>query len=200
MPVPAKANARPPQPTDAPAEPFDAASIEKMATQCVTLATEAGLIELEMFAEAAPETVRNFLNLSATGAFETTTFSRVVKDFVIQGGNLSTHQKLTVALARRSRRTILDEPNPVKHVRGIVSMARPDAPHQATTNFFILVSPASFLDGKFTAFARVTRGMEVVDQINHAPVDGEKPRQPVRIQRTSVSTCPAPTPRPATNP
>jgi peptidyl-prolyl cis-trans isomerase B (cyclophilin B) len=142
-----------------------------------------------MLAEAAPETVRNFLNLVAQGFLNTTTFSRVVKDFVIQGGNLSTSQNITPALAQRSRRTILDEPNAVKHERGIVSMARPDTPDGATTNFFILVSDSTHLDGKFTAFGRVKRGMEIVDAINKASADGEKPDKPVRITRAIVTQC-----------
>lgn len=184
-----KANNRPTD-TNAPApEPFDGASIEKMAAQCVTLETEAGVIEIEMLPESAPETVRNFLNLSATGMFNTTTFSRVVKGFVIQGGNLATSSNVTPALAMRSRRTILDEPNPVKHERGIVSMARPESPNGATSNFFILVDEASQLDGKFAAFGRVKKGMEVVDAINKAPGLDEKPEKPVRILRVLVVEC-----------
>ena len=60
-------------------EPFDGATVEKMASQCVTLETEVGAIEIGFMPETAPEAVRNFLNLSATGAFDTTTFSRTVK-------------------------------------------------------------------------------------------------------------------------
>jgi cyclophilin family peptidyl-prolyl cis-trans isomerase len=175
-------------------EPFDGAAIEKMAAQCVTLETEAGLIEIEMLAETAPETVRNFLNLAATGAFDTTTFSRVVKDFVVQGGNLATSQKWGTELSQRARRTIPDEPNAVKHVRGIVSMARSDKPNSATTNFFILVGDASHLDNKFAAFARVVRGMEIVDAMNKATLGGERgetPEKPVRITRASVKECAA---------
>ena len=183
-----KSNARPATTTQK-AEPFDGASVEKMASQCVKLETEAGMIEMEMLPEAAPESVRNFLNLAATGALDTTTFSRVVKDFVIQGGNLSTSEKWSQALLLRMSRTIPDEPNYVKHVRGIVSMARPDTPNGASTHFFILVSEAAQLDGKFAAFARVTSGMDVVDQINHASVDGEKPEKPVHIKRATVAQC-----------
>ena len=82
-----------------------------------------------------------------------------------------------------------DEPSYVKHVRGIVSMARPDEPNSATTHFFILLSEATQLDGKFSAFGRVTRGMEVVDAINKAPAEGEKPVKPVIIKRAIVETC-----------
>jgi peptidyl-prolyl cis-trans isomerase B (cyclophilin B) len=186
---PKKINARPSD-SQAPApEPFDNASVEKMAAQCVRLETEAGVIELEMLAEAAPETVRNFLNLAAIGAFETTTFSRIVKDFVVQGGNLSTGQKWGLELAKRAARKIPDEPSYVKHVRGVVSMARPDEPNSATTHFFILVGEAAQLDGKFSAFARVTRGMEVVDAMNKAEAEGEKPARPVHITRVSVEQC-----------
>lgn len=173
-------------------EPFDGASVEQMAAQCVTLETEAGVIEIEMLAETAPESARNFLNLAATGAFDTTTFSRVVKDFVVQGGNLGTSQKWGAELSQRARRTIPDEPNPVKHVRGIVSMARSDKPNSASTNFFILVSDSPHLDNKFAAFARVVRGMEVVDAMNRAPTGGERgetPEKPVRITRALVKEC-----------
>lgn len=189
LPAPQKANQRPADAGDFPPEPFDNATVEKMGGQCVTLQTEAGVIELEMLPEAAPQTARNFLNLAATGFFDTTAFTRIVKDFVVQGGNISTHQKLTAELVRRARRTIPDEPNYLRHVRGIVSMARPEESNKATTHFFVLVADSPHLDGKFAAFARVTKGMEVVDEINRAPTTGDKPDKPVRINRAAVSTC-----------
>ena len=186
---PKKANAR--AATEAPqtAEPFDGASLEKLAGQCVTLETELGAIEIAMMPENAPESVRNFLNLSATGAFDTTTFSRVVKGFVIQGGNLQTSEKWSAELAKRMARRVPDEPGLVKHVRGIVSMARTEEPNSATTHFFILVGPGPHLDSKFSAFGTVTKGMEVADAINQAPVEGEKPEKPVKINRASVAPC-----------
>ena len=184
-----KANARP---ADAPAakpEPFDGAGVEKMAASCVSLETELGVIEIEMIPEAAPESVRGFLNLAATGALDTTTFSRTVKDFVIQGGNLATSEKWNYDLARRMSRKLPDEPGLIKHVRGIVSMARTEEANSATTNFFILVGDGHHLDGKFAAFGRVTKGMEVADEINNAPAEGEKPNKPVRINHAIVTPC-----------
>jgi peptidyl-prolyl cis-trans isomerase B (cyclophilin B) len=186
--APRKANARPEEPARA-AEPFDAATAKELAARCVRLETEAGVIELEMLAETAPETARNFLNLAATGFYDTTTFQRVVRGFVIQGGSAGTREELTHELAARSRRTIPDEPSAVRHVRGVVSMARPDAPNSATTSFFILVGEAPHLDGKFSAFARVRTGMDVVDAINQAPAEGERPSKPVRVKRASVFNC-----------
>ena len=183
-----KANARDAA-TEVVAEPFDGASVEKMAAQCVTLETEVGAIEIAMMPEVAPESVRNFLNLSATGLLDTTTFSRVVKGFVIQGGNLSTGEKWNSETAKRMSRRLPDEPGIIKHVRGIVSMARGDEPNSATTHFFILVGPGSHLDSKFAAFGTVTKGIEVADAINNAPVEGEKPEKPVKTNRAVVSPC-----------
>ena len=186
---PKKANTRTTAEAPSAAEPFDGASVEKMAAQCVTLETELGAIDIAMMPEVAPESVRNFLNLSATGALDTTTFGRVVKGFVIQGGNLQTSEKWSAELSKRMQRKIPDEPGLVKHVRGIVSMARTDEPNSATTHFFILVGPGQHLDSKFAAFGTVTKGMEVVDEINQAPAENEKPEKPVKIKRAIVAPC-----------
>jgi len=183
-----KINQRPAEPMATP-EPFDGATVEKMASHCVTLETELGAIEIAMMPEVAPESVRNFLNLAATGSLDTTTFTRTVKGFVIQGGNLSTSEKWSAELAKRMARKLPDEPGIVKHVRGIVSMARNDEPNSATTHFFILVGDGPHLDSKFSAFGTVTKGIEVADAINRAPADGEKPEKPVRINRAVVVPC-----------
>jgi peptidyl-prolyl cis-trans isomerase B (cyclophilin B) len=142
-----------------------------------------------MLPKAAPESVRSFLNLAASGALDTTTFSRVVRDFVIQGGNLSTSEKWNQDLAKRMTRRLPDEPSALRHERGIVSMARGDEPNTATTHFFILVGDGPHLDGKFAAFGRVVRGIEVAVAINHAPVEGETPLVPVRIKLATVAPC-----------
>jgi peptidyl-prolyl cis-trans isomerase B (cyclophilin B) len=70
-------------------------------------------------------------------------------------------------------------------------MARGDEANTATTNFFILVDAAPSLDGKFAAFGRVTKGMDVVDAINKAPVTEEKPEKPVRIRKATIAPCTA---------
>ena len=186
-----KANTRPAPPPDNAPEPFDKADVKTMAAQCVSFDTEAGVIEMEMYPEHAPESVRNFLNLVATGLFDTTSFDRVVPNFVIQGGNIWSREdkKVTRAMGLRARRTIPDEPNKILHERGILSMARADEPNTATTNFFILVAEAAYLNNKFAAFGKVTKGMEVVDAINKAPVSEEKPEKPVRIRKATVAPC-----------
>ncbi len=187
--TPKKSNQRPAPPKNAVQEPFEKADVKTMEAQCVKFETDAGAIEVEMFAESAPESVRSFLNLAATGAFDTTTFSRVVPGFIIQGGDLFTREKMTPELDKRARRNLLDEPSLIKHERGILSMARSDEPNSATTNFFILLGAAPHLDGSFAAFGRVKTGMEVVEAINKMPVENEKPVKPVRIKRAVVAPC-----------
>jgi peptidyl-prolyl cis-trans isomerase B (cyclophilin B) len=186
-----KANARPtasPSP-ETNVDAFNSATVAQMSGQCVTVDTEQGTIVIEMLPDKAPQTVRNFLNLAASGALDTTTFSRVVKDFVIQGGNLSTSEHWGSELSARMQRVVPDEPNDIKHVRGIVSMARGDEPNTATTHFFILVGDGPHLDGKFAAFGRVVRGLEVADAINRAESVDEKPVVPVRIKTATVAHC-----------
>jgi len=185
-----KANSRPAESAQPKSEPYDGASIEKMTGQCVTLETEQGAIVIEVLPAKAPETVRNFLNLAASGAFDTTTFSRVVRGFVIQGGSLSTSEKWGFDLAGRAARRLADEPNDLKHVRGIVSMARGEEPNSASTHFFVLIGDAPHLDNKFAGFGRVISGMEAADAINRAPAEGEKPNVPVRITHAGVAPCP----------
>lgn len=186
---PKKANSRPTKDSPPKPDPFDGASVEKMTGQCVMLETEQGAITIEMLPAKAPESVRAFLNLAATGALDTTTFSRIVHGFVIQGGNLQTSEKWSQQLADRMAKRLPDEPSDLKHERGMVSMARSDEPNSATTHFFILVGGAPHLDGKFSAFGRVRSGIEVADAINRAPAENETPNVPIRITHATVSPC-----------
>jgi peptidyl-prolyl cis-trans isomerase B (cyclophilin B) len=186
---PKKSNARPAPAPKALVEPYEKATVETMRAQCVRLETEKGAIELELYPESAPETVRNFLNLVALGAYDGTIFYRVVPNFVVQGGSGGVEKK--IELVRRMGRTIRDEPSLIRHERGILSMARPDEPNGASSDFFILVRTAPHLDGTFAAFGRVTAGMETVDAINKMPVAGDKPEKPVSLARAAIYPCPA---------
>lgn len=185
---PRKANERP-SVLEVAEEPFDRVTTQEMSATCALLDTDFGEIKFEFFPEEAPETVRNFLNLTALGAFDTTTFSRIVKNFVVQGGNVSTRSEASVDIRRRANRRVPDEPNRISHLRGTVSLARPEQPNSATSHFFILVADSTFLDGTFSAFGRVISGMEVVDKINGVEVDGEKPLSPVSLKRVSLFQC-----------
>jgi peptidyl-prolyl cis-trans isomerase B (cyclophilin B) len=190
--VPEKTNSRPAEPAAKP-EPFDGADVKKMAAQCVVFDTEAGTIEMEMYPEHAPEAVRSFLNIVSLGYLDTTAFTRVVPGFVVQGGDLYSREgTVSYEIGMRARKTLPDEPNKILHERGVLSMARGEEANTANTSFFILVGTGAHLDGKFAAFGRVTKGMDVVDAINKAAVTSEKPEKPVRIKTAKVKTCEAP--------
>lgn len=187
-PPPTKANKRPTNSSERIPEPFDNSSKEEM-KKCVTFNTTKGKIVLEMFPFTAPETVRNFLNLTAIKAYDGSFFNRIVPGFVIQGGNLFAVKGVDKKILERSLRKIPDEPNLVKHTRGILSMARGEEPNSASSDFFILLRAASTLDEKFAAFGRVTEGMDVVEIINKMPVEEEIPKEPVAIATTSIDKC-----------
>lgn len=189
-PTPAKKNQRPIETAPSSAEPFDNANVKTLGEKCVRLETEAGNIELEFFPEGSPETVRNFLNLVAIKFYDTTLFSRVVPNFVVQGGNFGSRIDKPYDLYERSKRSLKDEPSLIKHERGIISMARGEESNSATTHFFILVRDAPHLDGTFAAFGRVFKGMEIIDEINKMPVENEKPEKPVRLLKAVIEPCP----------
>ena len=130
----------------------------------------------------APNHVRNFLKLTASGWFNGTAFHRMVKDFVVQGGMGNTRPNAAVHPADRWVRPLKGEfRDDVKHVRGIVSMARTDDPDSATTSFFLMLGPAPHLDGKYSAFGRIVEGMEVLDAFEKEDVDGESPKRRLEI-------------------
>jgi peptidyl-prolyl cis-trans isomerase B (cyclophilin B) len=136
--------------------------------------TKFGEIEIELFADKAPGHVKNFVDLAKKGSYDETTFHRVIPGFMIQGGDPNTKDKN----APRARHgtggpgyTIKAEFNDTAHKRGIVSMARSSDPNSAGCQFFICVADSLFLDRQYTAFGRVTSGMEAADKIVAAPRD-----------------------------
>ena len=136
--------------------------------------TKFGEIELELLSDVAPGHVKNFTDLAKKGLYDGTTFHRVIPGFMIQGGDPNTRD----AKGSRERHgtggpgyTIKAEFNETPHTRGVVSMARAQSPDSAGCQFFIVVKDSSFLDRQYTAFGRVTRGIEVADQVVNAPRD-----------------------------
>ena len=171
-------NAPPPEP-----EPFSSETPADLGRHKAVIETSAGAMTVEFFADKAPETVRNFLRLSATGVYDGTTVHRVVRGFVIQTGWLATRGPLTEKQQKLVRLSLQPEFNDTKHTKGILSMARGDDPASASTSFFIVTGDASSLDGKYTAFGRVVDGLAVLEAIEAAPVNGEAP-----VQRIDVKT------------
>jgi cyclophilin family peptidyl-prolyl cis-trans isomerase len=162
-------------------EPFLSATVEEM-RKTVTLKTTLGTMKIKMEPDWAPENVRNFLKLVATGWYNGTSFHRIVKDFVVQGGMENTRSGDQFHLADRWVHAVKAEFGPdAKHVRGVVSMAHGDSPDSATTSFFLMLAPSPHLDGKYSAFGRVVEGMDVLDAFEKEEVDGETPKKRLEI-------------------
>ena len=167
-------------------EPFLNAGIEEL-RRTVTLKTTLGNIRIRMEPDWAPNHVRNFLKLTAAGWYNGTAFHRVVKGFVVQGGMGDTRSSGPNHPADRWVRPLKAEFRPeIKHVRGIVSMARADDPDSATTSFFLVLGPAPHLDGQYSAFGRVIAGMEVLDAFEKEEVDGETPRRRLELIEATI--------------
>lgn len=124
-----------------------------------------GSISLELDADEAPITVTNFINLVNDGFYNGLTFHRIIKDFMIQGGDPSHNG------TGGSKETIKGEfsengvKNKISHTRGVISMARSSDYNSASSQFFIVQEDSTFLDGSYAAFGKVTEGMEIVDKI-----------------------------------
>jgi len=147
-----------------------------------TMLTNHGSIELELFDDAAPKTVQNFLKLAKDGFYDGVIFHRVIQDFMIQGGDP------TGTGSGGPGYQFEDEFNDHKVVRGALAMANA-GPNTNGSQFFIVTTGAApWLDGKHTVFGQVTSGMDVVDAIEGVDTGpGDKPREDVRIESVTVS-------------
>jgi peptidyl-prolyl cis-trans isomerase B (cyclophilin B) len=171
---------------DTPVEPFVNETPAQLSAHHAVLDTSDGPITLEFLADKAPETVRQFLRLANAGVYNGTAFHRVVPGFVIQTGALTSRQVPLTEKQQKLAHNLQPEFNDTKHVKGIVSMARGDAPDSATTSFFIVTGPQPALDGVYTAFARVIDGMAVVEKIEAAPRTGETPNERIELRGIKI--------------
>lgn len=135
--------------------------------------TKLGAIEVRLFPDKAPKHVENFVKLAKQGFYNKTIFHRVIPGFMIQGGDPTTKDEKDKAKygSGGPGYTIKAEFNDRPHVRGVLSMARSADPDSAGSQFFIVVKEATHLNGKYTAFGEVTKGLEVVDKIVAQPRD-----------------------------
>jgi len=185
-------------------EPFLDATPDEM-RKTVTLKTTLGTIKIKMEPDWAPNHVRNFLKLTATGWYNGTGFHRIVKDFVVQGG-MADSRGIGASPGAGDSPAIANSPpggahHPadrwvrplkgefradVKHTRGIVSMARTEDPDSATTSFFLMLGAAPHLDGQYSAFGRIVEGMEVLEAFEKEPLDGESPKRRLEIIEAKI--------------
>src|SRR5919199_69918 len=148
----------------------------------VTLNTSEGAVTLELYDQDAPKTVANFKELAGQGFYDGVIFHRVIKDFMIQGGDPTGTGRGGPGY------TFEDEINQHKVVRGALAMANA-GPNTNGSQFFIVTAEETpWLDGKHTVFGRVTDGMDVVDRISNVATDArDRPLEDVTIERVEVT-------------
>ena len=154
------------------------------------LETSLGNITFQFFPDKAPNHVRNFLRLASVGFYDGTAFHRVVKGFVIQGGFLPTRIEPLDITQDRYVRKLQPEFNDTPHNKGTVSMAHGEDPASADTSFFIVTARTTALDGKYSAFARVVEGLDVVEKLEAVPVNGETPVTRVEVKKVTLTRVP----------
>ncbi|QNU67444.1 peptidylprolyl isomerase [Ruminiclostridium herbifermentans] len=149
---------------------------------------------LELYPEYAPETVNNFVSLAESGFYDGLTFHRIVKGFMIQGGDPKGDG------TGGSEKNIKGEfsgngfeQNTLSHTRGVISMARSQDPNSASSQFFIVHADSAFLDGQYAAFGKLISGEDVLDKIADTPVEANPfsgevsvPTEPVKIKTVKV--------------
>ena len=132
---------------------------------------DGGIIKLELDEKAAPITVANFRKLVSEHFYDGLIFHRVIKGFMIQGGDPTGTGMGGSDESIKGEFAINGYNNPLKHTRGVISMARSSNPDSASSQFFIMHQDAPHLDGSYAAFGKVVEGMDVVDQIACADTD-----------------------------
>ena len=171
---------------DTPAEPFVTETAAELGAYRAVLDSSAGTITIEFLVDKAPNTVRQFMRLAAAGVYTGTAFHRVAPGFVIQTGALASRTAPLSAKQQALVHNLPPEFNDTKHVKGIVSMARGEAPDSATTSFFICTGTSTPLDGVYTAFGRVVDGMAAVEAIEAAPRTGETPHTRIDLRAVRI--------------
>ncbi|MBR1930073.1 MAG: peptidylprolyl isomerase [Lachnospiraceae bacterium] len=133
-----------------------------------------GTIKLELDGDTAPITVANFVKLAKDGFYDGLTFHRIMDGFMIQGGDPNGNGTGGAEQNIKGEFAANGVENHISHVKGVISMARAQDPDSASSQFFIMVADADYLDGQYAAFGHVTEGMEIVEQIakDARPIDG----------------------------
>ncbi len=154
----------------------------------VTIEMDSGAkIEIELYPDAAPNTVNNFVSLVRQGFYDGTIFHRIVPGFVIQGGDPEGLGTGGPGYSIKGEFAANGVPNDLSHTRGVVSMARSQHPDSAGSQFFIVVDDATFLDGQYAAFGKVVSGMEEVDRIVSLPRNAQdRPLEPPTMVKVTV--------------
>lgn len=148
-----------------------------------------GTIELELYPETAPNTVNNFISLADKGFYNGLKFHRVIKGFMIQGGDPEGNGTGGPGYSIAGEFTSNGHANGLKHTKGVISMARSQNPDSAGSQFFIMSGDAPHLDGDYAAFGMVTSGLDVVEKIENVDTNSnDAPKKDVIIESVTVDT------------
>jgi len=166
-------------------------------SEVAVIKTNEGEMVIEFWSDAAPKTVENFKKLARSGFYDGTTFHRIVKGFMIQGGdpNSKDPAKENSYGQGGPGYKIKAEFNNHSHERGVISMARGPDPDSAGSQFFICLAPAPRLDGQYTTLGKLIKGDDVLERIGDTPVTrnsmGENSKPTKRVVIESVKIVPA---------
>jgi len=146
-----------------------------------TMDTTMGKIVIELYPKIAPNHVNSFVFLSKQGFYDGVIFHRVIKDFMLQGGDPTGTGMGGPGYKLKA------EFNDMKHTRGVVSAARTQDPDSAGSQFFLMHGDSPHLDGKYTAYGKIIEGMETVDKIANLETDGrDRPANPPKINSIKI--------------
>ncbi len=162
-----------------------------MMNPIVTIRMQNGkTIKAELYPDKAPNTVNNFLSLVKGGFYDGLSFHRVIAGFMIQGGDPAGNGTGGPGYSIKGEfRANGFAANDIKHLRGVLSMARSMLPDSAGSQFFIMHENAAHLDGQYAAFGKVIEGMEVVDEIAAVDTDmRDRPREPQIMEKVTAET------------
>ena len=157
--------------------------------------TKFGDIHIKLYPDVAPNHVENFIKLAKSGFYDGTIFHRVIPGFMIQGGDPNTKNSLRKDTygqggpkdEKGNPILLKAEFSDIPHKRGIVSMARANEPDTAGSQFFVVVEQSPFLDGKYTVFGEVTKGLGVADRIVSVPKnDHDLPNERIEMTVTII--------------
>ena len=159
-----------------------------MANPIVSILMDDGkTIRLELYPDKAPITVENFLKLVKSGFYDGLCFHRIIPGFMIQGGDPKGNGCGGPGWSIKGEFRSNGVPNDLKHVRGVISMARAMDPNSAGSQFFIMHADAPHLDGEYAAFGSVVEGMDEVDRIANTPTGfQDAPMEDVIMKKLSL--------------
>ena len=158
-----------------------------MSNPIFTIEMENGMtMKGELYPEIAPNSVANFVELANSGFYDGVIFHRVIPGFMIQGGDPKGQGIGGPGYCIKGEFARNGFPNPLKHTRGVLSMARSMMPNSAGSQFFIMVDAAPHLDGEYAAFGKLTDGQQVVNDIVAAARFGQTTMTKVTVETFGV--------------